>query len=419
MRYQRRRRTGENPESGQDSFLDIVSNMVGILIILVMIAGVRIGDAVPPVESSPETPVESPEEPEAPESAAEITPEKAAETEPVPELSFAPVPETIPDPVSEAPVKAPAEYPIRASVPKSANPPALSENLPPKVDSSQMARYIEAATMYLSRRNQISALQAEVNSLNDQALRLKAQASGSDSEYSALMGDVARLEALIERSERSRTEEENKRARQEAELARLTDQARQLAETKAALAQVKKKSTLLQNVPTPLTRKIEGKEAVFTLRGGKVSYVPIGEFSERVRGVFRSMRDIKDGRIDETLGPVDGYRFRFQASLHKVRTEDGTRMTVVFDGGEFLPADPALGETVESALSPQSAFRRKLALFLKDSSTVTLAVYPDSFVELRDVKKYLLENGYSIALRPMPAGKNVMISPNGTESTAY
>ena len=34
------RRTGDRaPQSGEDSFLDIISNMVGIMIILVMVAG--------------------------------------------------------------------------------------------------------------------------------------------------------------------------------------------------------------------------------------------------------------------------------------------------------------------------------------------------------------------------------------------
>lgn len=415
MRQLRRCRSGENPGSGEDSFLDIVSNMVGILIILVMIAGVRLGDAVPNDEPKP---------------IAAEEPVAAEESIPVEEPNFAD------DPILSSVAEAESAPGAPTSVPEAVAPemttpePAISESPapeiaapkepePPKIDPRQMARYVQAASDYLARRGEITTLQSEVNRLNEQAELLKARSAGSQGEYAALMGDVARLEALIERTSRQRSDEENERLKLAAELERLKDEAARLSDAKTRLASVKPKSTLLENVPTPLTKKIEGKEAVFALRGGKVSYVPIGEFSERVRGVFRSMRDIKDGQIDETIGPVDGYRFRFLASLHKVRTDEGTRMTVVFDGGEFLPTDPQLGETVESALTSDSAFRRKLALFLKDSSTVTLAVYPDSFAELRAVKKYLLENGYSIALRPMPTGKNVVISPNGTESTAY
>ncbi|MBR9804758.1 hypothetical protein GYB59_25025, partial [bacterium] len=43
----RRRRNSETLESGSDSFLDIVANIVGILIILIVIAGVRLSQSAP------------------------------------------------------------------------------------------------------------------------------------------------------------------------------------------------------------------------------------------------------------------------------------------------------------------------------------------------------------------------------------
>ena len=42
----RYRRNDESNDSGQDSFLGIVANLVGILIILVMVIGVRAKDAL-------------------------------------------------------------------------------------------------------------------------------------------------------------------------------------------------------------------------------------------------------------------------------------------------------------------------------------------------------------------------------------
>lgn len=47
IRRTRRTTSSDNIEAGQDSFLDIVSNMVGILIILVVVAGLRAGKSFP------------------------------------------------------------------------------------------------------------------------------------------------------------------------------------------------------------------------------------------------------------------------------------------------------------------------------------------------------------------------------------
>jgi hypothetical protein len=59
-----RRRRDENGAPGQDSFLDVVSNLVGILIILVMIVGARAKDAMrhvdPPALATPPIEAETP-----------------------------------------------------------------------------------------------------------------------------------------------------------------------------------------------------------------------------------------------------------------------------------------------------------------------------------------------------------------------
>ena len=45
MRFRRKRRTADDSAGGEDAFLDIVANLVGILVILVMVIGVRAQDA--------------------------------------------------------------------------------------------------------------------------------------------------------------------------------------------------------------------------------------------------------------------------------------------------------------------------------------------------------------------------------------
>src|SRR5262245_15512694 len=82
------RRMPQEAGFGSDSFLDVLANMVGILIILIVIAGVKLGRPVeetladdPPAPAAQES--AEPEEPPVAVAAAEPP---AAEPEPVPEL---------------------------------------------------------------------------------------------------------------------------------------------------------------------------------------------------------------------------------------------------------------------------------------------------------------------------------------------
>lgn len=54
MRFRRRRAEGEEA-SGEDSFLDVVANLVGILVILIMVIGVRAQDAAVDQADAPQT----------------------------------------------------------------------------------------------------------------------------------------------------------------------------------------------------------------------------------------------------------------------------------------------------------------------------------------------------------------------------
>ena len=371
MRRHFRTRKTETPQSGEDSFLDIISNMVGIMIILVMAAGVQVG-------SVPET--ETPGAPEL-ETAAEPVPKPMPAAEQL---------------IAQNPEPAPAE-------------PSFAEK----------TKYLETMKEFTRLRNDGISLKAEVDELNRQMLNLKNEALGADAEYQGLTADIAAAEAAVERKTRLKTDSEQTRIAQNAELRRLTAESDRLKAEAEQLSQIRPKAEILENMPTPMTKKVEGNEAVFALRGGKISHVPIGYFAERVRGYFRSIRDTSHPHFEETLGPTDGYIFKFRGSLHKHQSGDGRlTMSVIFDEGEFIPS-PNIGETFGEASAPDSEFRTKLALYLRESSVITLSVYPDSFELLREIKKFLLENDYTIAIRPMPAGRNIVISPNGTASTTY
>ncbi|MGI5831522.1 MAG: hypothetical protein ACOX6D_03185 [Thermoguttaceae bacterium] len=374
MRRYVRHRKSEAPPIGEDSFLDVISNMVGIMIILVMVAGVRVGNVI-------DTP--------APQTAPAVS-ASASSTQ------------TDRLPVAES---------FLASPP--AEKPFAEENVVSKT------RYVEAMKEFSRLREDGLALKTEVNRLNEQMVNVKNEAAGAEAEYRGLTAEIAAAEAAVERAGREKTDSEQARLQQASELRRLDAESNRLKAEVQRLAETRPKAKLLENMPTPLTKKVEGSEGVFALRGEKISHVPISYFAERVRGYFRTIRDLEKGSFQEEFGPYEGYTFRFRCSLHKVHADDGRiLMNVVFDEGEFIP-NPEIGETWETAVREESEFRKKLAMYLRSSSVITLSVYPDSFALLREVKKFLLENDYTIAIRPMPSDKNIIISPNGSESTTY
>lgn len=353
-------------DSGQDSFLDIVSNVVGILIILVMIAGAQVGAIHSPTE------------------------EKLAELHKSDEITIA--------------------------EPEKNN---TDTNDSPDISRDDMIQYVRFAQKIDETKNNILALQKETQQLNQQLERTKQRADGAQIEHRNTLENITRLEAAIELESRKKTEDEKKRFDRRQELVRLSGETQTLVQTRDMLAKTKSTPKLLENIPTPLAKKVDGHEALFCLRRGKISHVPMNVFTERIRGMFRGIRSAKEKIIDQTIGPVEDYSFHFQVSVHETRHADGIETMLTFDFGECIPVSDDIGETPQVALAKGSRFEQKLALYLNDNSTITLFVYPDSFDALRQIKQYLLEHEYTIALRPMPNNQNITVSPQGTASTTY
>ncbi len=363
----RRRFAGESMDSGQDSFLDIVSNVVGILIILVMIAGAQVGAVHKP------------------------TTEK-----------------TIPTP-----------EPVVSSTATEQAKDTEDADKTPDVSSNEMLQYIQVAKEFGKTKNDIVVLQKETQSQNQQLERTKQRADSAQLEHQNMLDNITRLEAAVEWESRKKSGEEKKTFDRRQELARLDSEMQTLTQTRDVLAKTKTTPKILQNVPTPLAKKVEGHEAFFCLRHGKISHVPMNAFTERIRGMFRGFHTIPEKDIDKTIGPIDDYSFHFCISVHQTRDSDGMKIQLSFDYGEFIPVTDDVGENAQTALASGSRFEQKLAIYLNDSSIITLFVYPDSFDLLRQVKQYLLDHQFVIALRPMPENQNISVSPNGTASTTY
>ena len=82
-------------------------------------------------------------------------------------------------------------------------------------------------------------------------------------------------------------------------------------------------------------------------------------------------------------------------------------------------AEPVIddrGETVEQALKPGSAFRKVIDSLDPQQTAVTFWVYPDSFAVYRQVRDWLHGRDVVVAGRPLPDGVPIASSRRGTKS---
>ncbi len=80
------------------------------------------------------------------------------------------------------------------------------------------------------------------------------------------------------------------------------------------------------------------------------------------------------------------------------------------------PITPIRGETAEAALATGSAFRRLVDRIDPQFATVTFWVYPDSFGLFRQLRDYLYDRDITVAGRPLPDGVPITCSSRGSVS---
>jgi hypothetical protein len=185
---------------------------------------------------------------------------------------------------------------------------------------------------------------------------------------------------------------------------------------------------VVQSYPTPIGRTVDNDEIHFHLRQGRVACVPIEKLVLMARDDARRKADKLVDHDDlpeftEAVGPENGFRFRYTVERHD-RVEQlpgggavrhvGLRITQ----WTVIPVTGQLGEPVDEAMAPNSAFRRALAGHTADKTTITFWVYPDSFDAFRLLRKELHQLGFGVAARPLPEGVMIAGSPKGTKSMA-
>jgi hypothetical protein len=332
--------------SGQDSFLDIVANIVGILILLVVVVGVRASqDAV---------------------AAAQV------ERKPLPTAKAA----VDPDQLRKA------------------------ERL--AIDAH---KDVETVIKQVVNVNQAAALRDE------ERIVLNTMVTSAEREIAEYRAKLSEQEQLDFDVRRQLSEAKNTLDNLTREQVSMLTQAPKVEE--------------LENLPTPLARTVSGDEVHLRLDKGRVAFIPVDEL------IAQLQEDAEDNRwrlkdrdvVDSVVGPLNGFRLRYRLRKRQLVLRDPSgavqRATVTnYTGWQLLPTKQELGEPVDQAVLPNSDLMHFLKPYRPESTTVTVWTYPGSFNEFRQLKQTLFEMGFGTAARPMPEGKLIGGSPQGSKSSA-
>jgi hypothetical protein len=328
---------------GQDSFLDVITNIVGILILLVLIVGIKTSRSIASAAGA-----------------------------------------------------------------------ADAGNAAVTTDAMNLDRARVAAT-------------AEANGFAELVVRVRdveSTAAMRDAERNMLTTFVAAAEHEIA-ERRSRLTQEQQR---EFDLRRKIADAQQVLDelTVEQVSMVAQESQpeIVEALPTPLAKTVTGEEIHLRLAAGRVAVVPIDKLHEEAEPLLeRNVWRLREyGEMEGIIGPIDGFRMRYQVRLEQVAVPGraGYAMTqpVVDQRYEYVPEMPDIGESIDDALLPTSSLRQTLKSKTTRNTTVTIWTYPDSFANFRRLKKALFDLGFAAAGRPLPMGQEIASSPSGTKSAA-
>ena len=393
-----RRKQQKELDIGSDSFLDIIANMVGILIILIVLAGLQVKD-IPHskwISSSADRDAQKNELVPSPEMPIEST----DRLEPHPRVT----PTLIEEPADDIAV---------AIIPK---PVVSDERLQPVLPAPPPEE------MVTELQEQLVRIQTELEQTEQSITRLQDKFLNSREQSLSLQERKQKLQTALDQ-----TEEAINRRRRDQEQARIKlngvkgDYLNLQAKVENA-RRAKPPAKKIEHTLAAVSQVVLGEEWHFLVEGNRLSYVPLKEMIERVQDEMKSRKELllRHPRYLGEVGPIEGYTLKYAIEKQSLSIVDELRygqgmMRIGLTEWHIDPEPGFRGETLDQALKPRSRFLRQLQQ-IPPNTTLTFWVYPDGFDTFRTVQAFVREKGYIVAGRPLPKGIPISGSPQGTRS---
>jgi hypothetical protein len=335
---------------GQDSFVDVVCNMVGILIVLVVILGVRSAGT-------------------APEKRVPVTSSLSGNSEGMSKVGQSGV--------------------TRAKIGQSC------------VDLDEAIVHLDELAMQAAltqaRRDELTVV------------------------LTAVQTEIADRRSKLDKEGQRQFDVQAEIAAANIKLHNLTQEQIRLIATSTQVEEV-------EHVPTALGKTVTGDVMHVRLAHGNLAVVPANKLMDQSmmqsRDYLRDQLHRRD-RANVVHGPVDGFFMKF--ILEKEDADDAmpggypagdAEGTALYQAALFAPTSSHIGEPVDQALQADSEFMRVLAANRATAQAVVVWVYPDSYEELRTLKKALWEMNISIVVIPRNHDQLIKMGSRGARPRA-
>ncbi len=346
---------------GQDSFLDIIANIVGILIILVMVVGVRASHStLARHDASSAQGAERPENPRQPH--AQVAS-------------------------------------LRAEV-------------------KQVTRQITAS------RGEINTMAGRITSMSQEAQLQDRERIKLSMQRTLIEEDLQKRRARLSETEQFQFDVQRQLTESQIRLDELTREQLALASAPPAVEEIETVTTPLarQVRGEELHLRLKnGLVSIVPIQSLMNEVYPRVENLRRTlqqQGhVVETFGPIHGYRLRLTLSRSSAPR-SFAAPVHLQTPGSYLRKNQIEQNFKFLPVSDKLGQNVEQALMPGATLQELLAAHQREATPVTIWVYTDSFDEFRILKRTLWEMHFPVAVRPMAMGDQIGASPHGTRSAA-
>ena len=335
-----RRRSRPDLTPGEDSFLDVVANLVGILIILVMVLGVRAREAY-----------------------LEVVPREESDAGPT---------------------------------------------------------EVEVA----GARSAAEALEKDVHLVAARIERHDFEVNYRRRERDKILVLLTAAERQIKEEKQTLTEYEQDQLQRRTELDQLRREIAQAEQARSAAESATDATSVIDHLPTPMAKTVFGQELHFRLLDGRLTYLPWDDLVQKLKDeAGQKLWKLKDASlVHEEAGPVGGFRIRYALKRveHTMPSKLGpvSQRRIELDHFQLVPISDQLGEPIDNVWKNNSQLRSVLAANPPKQSTVTIWVYPNGFEQFRQLKTELYKLGYLTAARPMPDGRLIGGSPQGTRSAS-